>query len=208
MWSLASFWCCTVIKYSLQRQVRFWRNLIICKISEIWEWFMFAHQGKITFVCMEVTVYDPFSIPYFIVSPRKIAAEKDHNSHRSESSYCTLGQTSLQERWQILFIFFSKTKYFYVLNKEKKWFKEGNVDFEAWEKKKQRTRTLEIQYLGMTGYNQINLSADVVPWAVALLRTVKSLGINISTFFSNTLKFLFPVFWPHWEDFFLDHSLS
>lgn len=81
---------------------------------------MFAHQGKITFVCMEVTVYDPFSIPYFIVSPRKIAAEKDHNSHRSESSYCTLGQTSLQERWQILFIFFSKTKYFYVLNKEKK----------------------------------------------------------------------------------------
>lgn len=113
-----------------------------------------------------------------------------------------------KEMTDSFYFFFPKLNIFMSSTKKKKWFKEGNVDFEAWEKKKQRTRTLEIQYLGMTGNNQLNLSADVVPWAVALLRTVKSLGINISTFFSNTLKFLFPVFWPHWEDFFLDHSLS
>lgn len=43
------------------------------------------------------------------------------------------------------------------------------MDFKAQDKKKLRTRTLEIYLLGMTENKQINLLADVVPWAVALL---------------------------------------
>lgn len=60
----------------------------------------------------------------------------------------------------------------------KKLFREGNMDFKAQDKEKLRTRTLEIYLLGMTENKQINLLADVVPWAVALLWTVKSLGIK------------------------------
>lgn len=70
------------------------------------------------------------------------------------------------------FLIFFKTKYLCVPNKEK-----SGLRKKMWilkhekTKKKQRTRTLEISLLRTTENKQINLSADVVSWAVALLCT-------------------------------------